>query len=70
MFISDAKIDELIASDGAYLDLTTELLRGCVNLDAPARLNIKTRENLVFSGGQIVAKIVAKFCCAAQNLPP
>ena len=70
MFISDAKIDELIASDGAYLDLTTELLRGCADLDAPARLAIKTRENLVFSGGQIVAKIAAKFGCAAQNLPP
>ena len=70
MFVSDAKIDELIASDGAYLDLTTELLRGCADLDAPARLTIKTRENLVFSGGQIVAKIAAKFGCAAQNLPP
>ncbi len=37
MFISQSKIDDLIASDGAFLDLTTELLRGCVDLGAPAR---------------------------------
>lgn len=37
MFISQSKIDDLIASDGAFLDLTTELLCGCVDLGAPAR---------------------------------
>ncbi len=37
MFISQSKIDDLIASDGAFLDLTTELLRDCVDLGAPAR---------------------------------
>ena len=36
MFISQSKIDDLIASDGAFLDLTTELLCGCTDLNAPA----------------------------------
>lgn len=37
MFISQSKIDDLIASDGAFLDLTTELLHGYADLNAPAR---------------------------------
>ena len=51
MFISQSKIDDLIASDGAFLDLTTELLQDFVDLNAPARLSIVTRQDLIFSGG-------------------
>ena len=50
MFISQSKIDDLIASDGAFLDLTTELLQDFVDLNAPARLSIITRQDLIFSG--------------------
>ena len=68
MFISQSKIDDLIASDGAFLDLTTELLRGCADLGAPARLSIVTRQDLIFSGGQIAREVAARFGCKTQHL--
>ena len=68
MFISQSKIDDLIASDGAFLDLTTELLRGCVDLGAPARLSIVTRQDLIFSGGGIAREVAARFGCETQHL--
>ena len=43
MFISQSKIDDLIASDGAFLDLTTELLRDFVDLNAPAGVSLPAK---------------------------
>ena len=68
MFISQSKIDDLIASDGAFLDLTTELLQGFVDLNAPARLSIVTRQDLIFSGGGIAREVAARFGCETQRL--
>ena len=68
MFISQSKIDDLIASDGAFLDLTTELLQDFVDLNAPARLSIVTRQDLIFSGGQIAREVAARFGCETQRL--
>ena len=68
MFISQSKIDDLIASDGAFLDLTTELLQDFVDLNAPAQLSIVTRQDLIFSGGGIARALAA--ASRSRGAPP
>lgn len=52
--ISDARIDQLIAEDVPYIDLTTEIL-GIGS--APGRMEYYTREDCVVAGSRVVARI-------------
>ena len=49
MFISQSKIDDLIASDGAFLDLTTELLHGRAD-DSP-KIDFKRKKVIAVRSG-------------------
>ena len=62
--ISDARIDELIAEDVPYIDLTTEVL----GIGAtPARIEFFTREACVLCGTEEAARILERLGATVTN---
>lgn len=65
--LSDARIDELIAEDVPYIDLTSHIL----GIDTQAgAMEYFTREACVLAGGEIAARIATKLGCAVTNILP
>lgn len=67
LYISDARIDQLIAEDMPYIDLTTEVLGigGKVG-----RMEFFTREACVLCGTEEVARICAKLGAQVESMLP
>ena len=65
--LSDARIDELIAEDVPYIDLTSHILG--VDTQAGA-MEYFTREDCVLAGGEVAARIAAKLGCASPTSCP
>lgn len=65
--ISDARIDELIAEDVPYLDLTSTVL-GLG--DESGEMEYFTREDCVLAGTEIVARIADKLGCEVTESVP
>lgn len=65
--LSDARIDELIAEDVPYIDLTSHIL----GIDAQAgALEYFTREACVLAGGEVASRIATKLGCVVTNILP
>ncbi len=65
--ISDARIDQLIAEDVPYFDLTSHAL-GLG--DAPGRMDYFTREDCVLAGTEVAVRIAAKLGCTVLEAQP
>ena len=65
--LSDARIDELIAEDVPYIDLTSHILG--VDTQAGA-MEYFTREACVLAGGEVASRIATKLGCVVTNLLP
>lgn len=64
---SDARIDELIAEDIPYLDLTTHVLE----LDAtPGVMEYFTREDCVLAGTEVAARVAQHLGCTVISSTP
>jgi molybdenum transport protein len=63
--ISDARIDELIAEDVPYIDLTCEVL-GIG--DEPGEMEYFTREECIAAGGPVAAKIAVRLGCEVESV--
>lgn len=65
--LSDARIDELIAEDVPYIDLTSHIL----GIDAQAgAMEYFTREACVLAGGEVASRIATKLGCVVTNILP
>jgi molybdenum transport protein len=65
--VSDSYLDQLIAEDVPYLDLTTHLL----GIDGtPARIGYLTREDCVLCGSEEVARILERLGAAVGTARP
>jgi len=65
--LSDARIDELIAEDVPYIDLTSHIL----GIDAQAgAMEYFAREACVLAGGEVASRIATKLGCAVTNILP
>lgn len=64
--ISDARIDQIIAEDIPYLDLTSHVL----NLDdTPGEMTYFTREACTLAGTEIAARVAERLGCTTTYLP-
>ena len=65
--LSVARIDELIAEDVPYIDLTSHIL----GIDAQAgAMEYFTREACVLAGGEVASRIATKLGCVVTNILP
>ena len=65
--LSDARIDELIAEDVPYIDLTSHIL----GIDTQAgAMEYFTREACVLAGGEVASRIATKLGCVVTNILP
>lgn len=62
--IPDTRIDEFIAEDVPYVDLTTEIL-GIG--DKPGEMEYYTREDCVLAGGEVVRRVMDKLGCSVVS---
>lgn len=65
--LSDARIDELIAEDVPYIDLTSHIL----GVDAqPGEMKYFTREACVLAGSEVASRIASKLGCTVACILP
>ena len=65
--LSDARIDELIAEDVPYIDLTSHILGVGAQ---PGEMEYFTREACVLAGGEVASRIATKLGCVVTNILP
>ncbi len=65
--LSDARIDELIAEDVPYIDLTSHILG--VGTQAGA-MEYFTREACMLAGGEVASRIATQLGCVVTNILP
>ena len=65
--LSDARIDELIAEDVPYIDLTSHILG--VDTQAGA-MEYFTREACMLAGGEVASRIATKLGCVVTYILP
>lgn len=65
--LSDARIDELIAEDVPYIDLTSHIL----GVDTqPGEMEYFTREACVLAGSEVASRIATKLGCTVACILP